>query len=401
MPDPTASTVSALADETASDGTELIVLADDNADMRGYICRLLRDQYRVHAVANGADALQAARELNADLILSDVMMPVLDGFGLLQALRADPATRLKPIIFLSARAGEESRIEGLKAGADDYLVKPFTARELLARVGAHLKLAKVRAEAAQTERDLRTEVELARTQLEKRVDERTTELQLANEELHELSSRLQRTQDEERRRFARELHDSAGQILVAIGLNIALVKSEVHKLSAEAAKRVEDNAVMIDQLTREIRTISHLLHPPLLDEVGLSSALRWYVEGFSERSKIAANLDLPEHLERFPAEMEIAIFRVVQECLTNVHRHSGSRSCAVKVLKNENRLRVEIRDEGRGIPQEKPLTLISSQGGVGLRGMQERIRELGGTLSIDSSKEGTSVVVNLPVPQVA
>jgi signal transduction histidine kinase len=400
-PDPTAVTVSALADEIASANSKLIVVADDNADMRAYLCRLLGDQYRVEAVSNGADALNAARDLNADLILSDVMMPSLDGFGLLQALRADPATRLKPVIFLSARAGEESRIEGLKAGADDYLVKPFTARELLARVGAHLKLAQVRCEAAEMERRLRTEVELARAQLEKRVNERTTELQLANQELRQLSSRLQQTQDEERRRLARELHDSAGQLLIAIAMNIALMKSEVQKLGPEAAKRVEDNAAMVDQLITEIRTISHLLHPPLLDEVGLASALRWYVEGFAERGQIAASLDLPEHLERFSAEMEIAIFRVVQECLTNVHRHSGSRSCSVKVVKNEDDLQVEIRDEGRGIPTEKRLTLTASRGGVGLRGMRERIGELGGTLRINSSQQGTSVVVNLPIPKIS
>ena len=133
--------------------------------MREYVGRLLRNQYRVLAVCNGADALKAARESRADLILTDVMMPILDGFGLVRALRADPGTRLKPIIFLSARSGEESRVEGLQAGADDYLVKPFTARELLARVGVHLKMARVRAEAADTERRLRAEVEIERNRL--------------------------------------------------------------------------------------------------------------------------------------------------------------------------------------------------------------------------------------------
>jgi two-component system NarL family sensor kinase len=122
------------------------------------------------------------------------------------------------------------------------------------------------------------------------------------------------------------------------------------------------------------------------------------VEGFAQRSKIAATLDMPEHMERFPAEVEIAIFRVVQECLTNVHRHSGSRTCAVKVFQDKNELHVEIRDEGRGIPNERRSALTSSGGGVGLRGMQERIRQLGGTLTITSSKTGTTVLVSLPIP---
>jgi signal transduction histidine kinase len=185
--------------------------------------------------------------------------------------------------------------------------------------------------------------------------------------------------------------------LNSTGTLIQTTTTEAPKLSAEATKRIDDNAALIDQLTTEIRTISHLLHPPLLDEVGLSSALRWCVEGFAQRSKIAATLDMPEHMERFPADMEIAIFRAVQECLKNVHRHSGSRSCAVKVFQDQTDLHVEIRDEGRGIPNERLLALTSSGGGVGLRGMQERIRQLGGTLSISSLGIGTTVSVS---PQV-
>lgn len=206
-------------------------------------------------------------------------------------------------------------------------------------------------------------------------------------------------QDEERRNLARGLHDSAGQLLAAIAMNLAVVQSETHKLSAEAAKRVEDSAELVNQLTGEIRTISHLLHPPLLDEVGLSSALRWYVEGFAQRSNIAATLEIPEPLGRFPADMEIAIFRAVQECLTNVHRHSGCRSCAVRVFQHETDLHVEIKDNGKGIPDEKRLTLTSSGGGVGLRGMKERIQQLGGTLIVRSSEKGTTVEVSLPIPQ--
>jgi signal transduction histidine kinase len=208
-------------------------------------------------------------------------------------------------------------------------------------------------------------------------------------------------QDEERRRLARELHDSVGQLLAALAMNITAVKSEAHKLSRETAKRIAENATIVDQLSSEIRTLSHLLHPPLLDEVGLSSALHWYVEGFAERSGIAATLDMQERMERFPADMEIAIFRAVQESLTNVHRHSGSPSCAVKVFQHQNDLHVEIRDQGRGIPNEKRVALTSSGGGVGLRGMQERIRQLGGTLTISSSENGTTVVVTLPIPKLA
>jgi signal transduction histidine kinase len=381
-----------------------ILLADDNADMRGYVRRLLGENYEVESVSNGLDALAAARAHPPDLVLTDVMMPGLDGFGLLRELRADANTKTIPIILLSARAGEDARIEGMQAGADDYMVKPFTARELLARVGAHLAMGRLRREAAEHERGLRAEaetiaiaLEAARKQLEQRVQERTAELQQANEELRELSSRLQQLQDEERRQIARGLHDSAGQLLAAVAMNIAVVKTEAHKLSPNAARCVQDNLTLVDQLTTEIRTISHLLHPPLLDEVGLASALRWYVDGFSERSKIATTLEMPENLERLPDDIEIAIFRAVQESLTNVHRHSGSNSCSVKLTQHRDTLQVEIKDAGKGISQDMKLTLKSSGGGVGLRGMQERIRKLGGTLSITSSSRGTSVAIALPI----
>jgi DNA-binding response OmpR family regulator len=142
-------------------GAARILLADDNADMRDYVTRLLRGRWSVETVADGATALARARETLPDLILSDIMMPGLDGYQLLQALRADERTRAVPVIFLSARAGEEERVEGLSAGADDYLVKPFSARELLARVGTHLELARLRREAERSWARLYSEAEVA------------------------------------------------------------------------------------------------------------------------------------------------------------------------------------------------------------------------------------------------
>ena len=213
----------------------------------------------------------------------------------------------------------------------------------------------------------------------------------------ELASRMQRTQDEERRRLARELHDSVGQLLAAISMNIAKVQMEVHKLSPEVAAIVQENSEMVDEIGKEIRTVSHLLHPPLLDEVGLPSALRWYIDGFAERSNIEAALDIPDDLPRLSQDAEIAIFRAVQECLTNVHRHSGSKSCVVKIVRDHDNLYVEVSDSGRGMPREKQLNMAFS-GGVGLRGMQERLRQLGGTLKIDSAASGTTVRATLPIP---
>jgi signal transduction histidine kinase len=155
---------------------------------------------------------------------------------------------------------------------------------------------------------------------------------------------------------------------------------------------------LVEQISREIRIISHLLHPPLLDVAGLASALRWYVDGFSERSKIKVDLDIPDEVRRLSDEMEIAIFRMIQECLTNIHRHSGGASAKIRVHAENQRLLVEVRDTGKGIPLEKQLELSSSgRIGVGFRGMRERLRQLGGTLEIQSDGGGTVVIAALPL----
>jgi signal transduction histidine kinase len=208
----------------------------------------------------------------------------------------------------------------------------------------------------------------------------------------ELAARLQRVQDEERRRIARELHDSVGQLLAAISMNISIVLSQSRNLDAMGQRAVSENSNLVQEVTREIRTISHLLHPPLLDVAGLVSALHWYVDGFSERSNIKVALDIPPDFARLPDEMELAIFRIVQECLTNIHRHSGSPTATLRIKNDAGRLLVQIEDKGKGIPADKQMELITSgRTGVGFGGMRERLRQLGGTLEIQSEGEGTTV----------
>jgi PAS domain S-box-containing protein len=237
-----------------------------------------------------------------------------------------------------------------------------------------------------------------RDELEKRVQERTQELHTATESLRELSARLLRMRDDEQRRLARELHDSVGQLLAAIAMNVAVVSSEVDRLTPATAKCVAENATLVDEVSREIRTISHLLHPPLLDEAGLASALRWYTEGFAKRSRIQVELEIPPEMGRMPNDAEIAMFRIVQECLTNIHRHAGSPTATIRIVRQESRIVLEVQDRGKGIPVQK-LENFARVGriGVGFGGMRERLRQLGGTLEIESDKHGTLVRAILPV----
>jgi signal transduction histidine kinase len=234
----------------------------------------------------------------------------------------------------------------------------------------------------------------ARARLEKKVQERTTELSAANAALRSLTARLLRLQDEERRRLARELHDSVGQLLAAISMNIGALKKM--QLSPAAVVAVSDSEDLTREASRQIRTISHLLHPPLLDELGLLPALRWSVQGFSARSGIAVRLKAPEEVGRLGDDVELAVYRMVQECLINIHRHSGSSTAEVEIALAPGALEIVVRDAGKGIPSEKS-NGAAKRPGVGLRGMMERISELGGTFEVRSSEAGTVVITRLPV----
>jgi signal transduction histidine kinase len=238
----------------------------------------------------------------------------------------------------------------------------------------------------------------AKAELEERVRERTQELaeritrqERAEKAVRGLSGRLLKAQDEERRHIARELHDSTGQSLAVLIMDLTNLSKQAISQSPELSRKLEENAEIVRGISNELRTTSYLLHPPLLDEMGLRAGLRWYIGGFKERSKIEVSLDMDENLH-FPADMEMMVFRVVQECLTNIHRHSGSATAAISLHNSGQKLTLEIRDEGKGIAPDK----LAGGPGVGLRSMRERVKGFGGDLEISS--EGTGTVVQAVIP---
>ena len=365
-----------------------ILIADDNADMRQYLARLLGDQYHVETAPDGKSAILKMREHLPDLVVSDIMMPEVDGFELLKRLRADEKTRAIPIVLLSARAGEESRVEGMEAGADDYLVKPFSARELLARVGARLEIARLQKEAD-------AQMLAHQSELERRVHERTHELFIAGQELRELSARILQAQDDERRRFARELHDGVGQLLAAASMEMANIVSESGTRGSEASTSVANLELLLRQVNQDIRTMSYLLYPPLLDEVGLKSALTEYVHGFAQRSRIEVSLDVPPELARLERDLELCLFRIVQESLTNIHRHAESATAAIRITCEVDVITLEVRDQGKGMSRDKLAEIQLRGSGVGIRGMRERVRHFGGEMTFKSDGSGTTVLVTI------
>jgi PAS domain S-box-containing protein len=237
--------------------------------------------------------------------------------------------------------------------------------------------------------------------LDAEVRDRTRELEEQSSQVRELSWRLLRTQDEERRHIARELHDSAGQTLTMLGMSLAQFAQKTGRKAPELAGDAEQIQETVQQLHREIRTTSYLLHPPLLDENGLYSAVSWYVQGLLERSGLEVRLDCSEKFGRLPREMELVIFRLVQECLTNIHRHSGGKSALIRLAHEVNQITLEIRDQGRGMASERLAEVQSGRGGLGIRGMRERLSQFKGTLNIESDGSGTHVFATIPVPTVA
>jgi signal transduction histidine kinase len=213
--------------------------------------------------------------------------------------------------------------------------------------------------------------------------------------LQNLSSRLLRMQDDEHRRIARELHDSLGQYLAALKMNLGLYRRSDPNAADAIYSEIEQ---ITDRCISETRTLSHLLHPPLLDELGFAAAAKWYVEGFAKRSGIKVSLELPPSLERLPDGAELVLFRVLQEALTNIHRHSKSSSAEIHLRINDAEVSLQVRDHGHGIPIEllERIQKTGGETGVGLSGMRERVSEMGGRLEISSDSQGTLVHVTVP-----
>jgi len=265
---------------------------------------------------------------------------------------------------------------------------------------------RVERELHESEQRFRTLADALDTQVQFRTQElrrRNAEILQQSDQLRDLSGRLMTMQDEERRRIARDLHDSAGQNLAALAMTLSRIEDDAQRNPAQLSQTVKDARDLIEGLSQEIRTTSYLLHPPMLDEFGLSSALGLYLEGLEQRSGLSIELNIPADFGRLAPEVELAIFRMVQECLTNIHRHSGSKTAVIRIVRQPDKIYAEVQDHGKGMSPER-FAEVQSQGagvGVGIRGMRERVRQAHGELNVDSNALGTTITAIFPATRPA
>jgi signal transduction histidine kinase len=318
-----------------------------------------------------------------------------EAIGLLsQSIASQPAWSDFPILVLTGGGSSTPMTENAvrsraPLGNITLLERPLRPATLISAVKTALRARKRQYEIRDHLRQRQQSEEALRRahdELESLVEQRTTALR-------RLSSRLLHVQDEERRRIARELHDSLGQYLTATKINLDLLAQSDH-----LSDRLLEAQQLLERAISDTRTLSHLLHPPLLDEAGLASAATWYVEGFGQRSGIKTSLEMPADLQRLPVPVETALFRILQEALTNVHRHAHSKAVDIRLSVEHASVQLSIRDYGKGMPADT-LERFQKNGtnvGVGLTGIRERIKELGGVFKIDSSDSGTVLNVSIP-----
>jgi PAS domain S-box-containing protein len=287
-------------------------------------------------------------------------------------------------------------ISPVRDAGDRVIGASKVARDITERKRAENALCQSEARFRILSEKLESEVH-ART---KELEERNTDVVRQSEQLRELSWQLLRTRDQERRHIARELHDSTSQSLALLNMNLSSLRKVSSGGNEEVRKKIEECSSLAADVTSQIRTVSYLLHPPLLDELGLSSALKWFVEGFEQRSQVSVTLDIANEFGRLQPDLEIVLFRIVQESLANIHRHANCKSAFIRVSHKADGVSIEIQDDGSGIPSEKLAELRTQGSGVGIAGMRERVRKFDGALDIHSDKKGTKISVTIPATAI-
>lgn len=363
--------------------TAKILIVDDNPMVLFAMSHLLKaDGYAVCEAKNGAECLALARVEQPDLVLLDVMLPDINGVELCRQIKATPDTSQLFVVLLSSfETSPESQVTGLEAGADGYIAKPIENRELVARVHALLRI-----------RLAESALRRAHDDLERRVAERTEELSRANEALKSLSLRLVDVQESERRFLARELHDEIGQTVTCLKL---VVERSLRPEDGRPTQSYDEALGLINDLIDRVRQLSLNLRPQMLDDLGLMTALEWHINRFQKQTGIAVVFRHTPMVERLAPGLETALYRIVQEALTNVARHAQVKEVTVRLWANAGRAGVQVAESGAGFDVG---AVLEGHASSGIRGMKERAELLGGEFTLESNPgQGTCLTVELPM----
>ena len=353
-----------------TDSVNILMVDDQPSKLLSYEVMLAELGENLIKASSGREALELLLKMDFAVVLMDVSMPELDGFELAGMIRQHPRFQKTAIIFISAvHLTDVDRLKGYERGAVDYISVPIIPELLRARVSVFAELHR-----------------------------KTRQLEALNHELRRLSQSLMNAQDEERKRIARELHDGLGQDLTAAKMMLGALMQPLQSDLAKGQALSEAN-VMMDHAIKQVRTISHLLHPPLLDEMGLLSALRWYTDGFTKRSGIETTLEVPGEFPRLSPEVETAIFKITQESLTNVFRHAAAQKAIIKLQERDGKVSVSIIDDGKGVSGDLQALRAGSYG-IGIIGIKQRVEDHGGQLTLRSANPGTVVEVTIPLKSV-
>lgn len=399
----------------ARDG--LILVVDDTVANLQILADFLVDcGYRVLVAQEGEEALERAALALPDLILLDVMLPDMDGFDVCRRLKEQSATRDIPVVFMTALVEVEHKLMGFAAGGIDYVTKPLQLAEVLARIDTHMRLrwlqkqledknaelqrshaelecrvAERTAELSEANRCLRQEIE-ERRQAEERLARNVTALKQAEQNLRELSARQHTAREEERKHIARELHDELGQFLTALRMSVSLLRVRFGQDNPALTEHAKGMTQLVDRNIQVVRNVAASLRPAALD-MGIQPALEWLADEFRRHAGIAATLLVVDENIVLDDDSQTAIFRIVQESLTNVARHAAATEVTVTLDSNDAYCQVTVQDDGVGFDPGQV-----GKSSLGLVGMRERVLMVGGAIDIDSARgRGTTVVVRVPL----
>lgn len=345
--------------------------------------------FRIRIARTGEMALQRVEYDAPDLILLDVLLPGIDGFETCRRLKASATTAEIPIIFMTSLASAEDKITGFEVGAVDYVTKPLQQAEVLARITTHLRL-------RQLAQHLRAQNVLLEVSGRAEKERLFAAVRQQQTQLRALTSKLTEVQERERRQLARELHDEMGQALTAIRMDLAAIEKGLPSDTApHVRERLSEAGYLTEQTLEQIRELSLDLRPPMLDDLGLLPTLRWYLKRYASRTAIQTGLTVLGQEHRLPAPVETALYRVLQEALTNVARHAHATTVHLTLRYAVGVVAAAIEDDGCGFKVDEILLQGSS---MGLLGMRERVTLLGGTFRIESAvSKGTQLCLEIPL----